>query len=147
MPRRGASEGYHVRGGGCIWHVNAHRNGLRAWRQSKCAAAARQRGALPLQRCALANVAADRKLVLIEWLDSRRGEGWVRLEDLESTVTRCRSVGWIVARDAASVTLAGHLGESPEQCCGDLTIPARAILKMIPLSIPSGKRTAQNLRA
>jgi hypothetical protein len=76
----------------------------------------------------------DRRLVLIEWLDSRRGEGWVRLDELESTVTRCRSVGWIVAKDKQSVTLAGHIGESPDQCCGDLTIPRRAISKITQLS-------------
>ena len=79
---------------------------------------------------------ADRKLVIVEWLDSRRGEGWVRLDELESTVTRCRSVGWIVAKDAESVTLAGHLGENPDQCCGDLTIPNRAVVRMTPLTIP-----------
>ena len=77
-----------------------------------------------------------RKLVMIEWLDSRRGEGWVRLDEFEGTVTRCRSVGWIVGRDKASVTIAGHLGEEPDQCCGDLTIPTRAILKMTPLLEP-----------
>lgn len=81
---------------------------------------------------------ADRKLVLVEWEDSRRGEGWVRLEELENTITRCRSVGWIIAKDKTSLTLAGHMGVDPEQCCGDLTIPMRAILKMIPLSIPKG---------
>ena len=79
----------------------------------------------------------DRKLVLVEWLDSRRGEGWVRLDELESTITRCRSVGWLIAKDAESLTLAGHLGENPDQCCGDLTIPRRAIRKITPLAIPS----------
>ncbi len=79
---------------------------------------------------------ANKKLVLVEWLDSRRGEGWVRLDELESTVTRCRSVGWIVAKDRDSVTLAGHLGENPDQCCGDLTIPNKAIIKTTPLTMP-----------
>ena len=72
------------------------------------------------------------KLVLVEWLDSRRGEGWSRLEDLRDDlrVTRCRSVGWIIAHDSSSLTLAGHLGDNPEQCCGDMTIPSRAILSI-----------------
>jgi hypothetical protein len=86
--------------------------------------------------------AANVELVLIEWLDSRRGEGWVRLDELDSTVTRCRSVGWIVARDRDSVTLAGHLGENPDQCCGDLTIPQKAMLRMTPLSIPKAALAA-----
>jgi hypothetical protein len=79
--------------------------------------------------------ARNLELVLIEWLDSRRGEGWVRLDELESNVTSCRSVGWIIARDKTSVTLAGHLGENPDQCCGDLTIPRRSISKITPLSL------------
>jgi hypothetical protein len=83
---------------------------------------------------------ADMKLVLIEWLDSRRGEGWVRLEELESDVVKCRSVGWIVAKNAESVTLAGHLGENPDQCCGDLTIPNRAVIRTTPLTIPKRAR-------
>ena len=72
------------------------------------------------------------ELVLVEWLDSRRGEGWVRLDDLRDDVsaTRCRSVGWVIARDKASLTVAGHLGEKPDQCCGEITIPAKAILKI-----------------
>jgi hypothetical protein len=82
---------------------------------------------------------ADRKLVLVEWEDSRRGEGWVRLDELESTITKCKSVGWIIAKDAVSLTLAGHIGENPDQCCGDLTIPCRAILKLVSLPLPKSR--------
>jgi hypothetical protein len=80
----------------------------------------------PLYVLAGVTVAAP-DLVLIEWLDSRRGEGWVRVGDLNATVIKCKSVGWVVAKDADSLTLAGHLGEEPEQCCGDLTIPKCSI--------------------
>lgn len=80
---------------------------------------------------------ASPKLVLVEWLDSRRGEGWVRLNELETTLSHCRSVGWIIAKDSESVTLAGHIGENPAQCCGDLTIPKRAIQKITYLVVPS----------
>lgn len=83
---------------------------------------------------------ANLKLVLVEWLDSRRGEGWVRLDELDGKVTECRSVGWVIAKDAESLTLAGHLGENPDQCCGDLTIPKRAIKHIIPLTVPPQKR-------
>jgi hypothetical protein len=72
-------------------------------------------------------------LVLVEWSDSRRGEGWVRLDELNGTITKCKSVGWIVAKDSKSLTLAGHLGENPEQCCGDLTIPKCSIRSITPL--------------
>ena len=85
------------------------------------------------------------ELVLVEWLDSRRGEGWSRLEDLRADLeaTRCKSVGWVVAKDASSLTLAGHLAENPEQCCGDMTIPSKAIISISPLSIPR-KRQSKN---
>jgi hypothetical protein len=64
---------------------------------------------------------------MVEWLDSRHGEGWVRLNELDATATKCRSVGWVVAKSEDWLTLAGHLGENPAQCWGDLTIPQRAI--------------------
>lgn len=82
------------------------------------------------------------ELVLVEWLDSRRGEGWVRLEELRDDLkaTRCRSVGWIIGKDDSSLTLAGHLGDNPEQCCGDITIPSKAILSISPLTLPKKKR-------
>lgn len=81
-----------------------------------------------------ANVTDNRKLVLIEWLDSRRGEGWVRLDELDVSITKCKSVGWIIAKDKTSVTLAGHIGENPDQCCGDLSIPLRAVQRITPLA-------------
>jgi hypothetical protein len=87
-----------------------------------------------------ARVGAKRDLVFVEWLDSRRGEGWVRLAEMESSVTRCKSVGWIVARDSDSVTLASHMGENPDQCCGDITIPKKAILTLIQLPMPKSPK-------
>lgn len=103
---------------------------------SKCAKAIEVNEVSVLLPCALADVAvADPKLVMVEWLDSRRGEGWVRLDELESTLTKCRSVGWIIAQDKESLTLAGHLGDNPAQCCGDLTIPKRAINKTTALTL------------
>jgi hypothetical protein len=87
------------------------------------------------------------ELVLVEWIDSCKGEGWTVLEDLQEnhSVKKCKSVGWIVARDSESVTLAGHLGENPTQCCGDMTIPFRSIVRMSEL--PSrGKVTTWHKR-
>jgi hypothetical protein len=102
----------------------------------KCIVAERVNAALLLLLYVLAGVlvaAPDMELVLVEWLDSCRGEGWVRLGDLNGTVTKCRSVGWVVAKNESSMTLAGHLGEDPEQCCGDLTIPKCSIRSITPL--------------
>jgi hypothetical protein len=121
-----------------LWHVNARQDGLQSWRPGRCATGSRMRGALLLRQCGHVGVpvaAHSMDLVLVEWLDSRRGEGWVRLDELESTVTKCRSVGWIVSKDKGSVTLAGHLGEGPDQCCGDITIPRCAIKGITPLVV------------
>jgi hypothetical protein len=84
--------------------------------------------------------APDFPLVLVEWLDSRRGEGWVRLAEINGTVTKCRSVGWIVAKDDYSLTLAGHLGEEPSQCCSDLTIPKCSIRSIATLQAAKKRR-------
>ena len=75
------------------------------------------------------------KLVLIEWLDSRRGAGWVRLDELEASVARCKSAGWIITEDSDSLTMAGHMGDDPVQCLGDITIPKCAILNITDLSV------------
>ena len=93
-------------------------------------------------------IVASGKLVLVEWLDSRRGEGWSRLEDLRDDlrVTRCRSVGWIIAKDTVSLTLAGHWGDNPDQCCGDMTIPLKAITRVSALEV-SRKRKAHSRRS
>lgn len=72
------------------------------------------------------------RLVLVEWVDSRRGDGWTRLEDLKAdhAATKCKSVGWVISEDSSAITVAGHIGENPEQCCGDMTIPVRSILRI-----------------
>ena len=116
--------------------MNAHQSGLRNWQPDRCTEGKLVSGVLLLRHCGHVGVpvaAHSMDLVLVEWLDSRRGEGWVRLDELESSVTKCRSVGWIIAKDRKSVTLAGHLGENPEQCCGDITIPRCAISGITPL--------------
>jgi hypothetical protein len=88
------------------------------------------------------------KLVLVEWLDSRRGEGWTHIEELRRGVppTKCRSVGWIVARDRSALTLASHLGDNPDQCCGDITIPTKAVLAVITLPDPKAIKKPTRVR-
>lgn len=75
-----------------------------------------------------------RKLVLIEWLDSHSGRGWQTEEQLNSACEplRCRSVGWLFSDKKDCKVLVSHLaGEDQDsfQGCGDMTIPAKAILK------------------
>ena len=85
----------------------------------------------------------DSGLVLVEWLDSRGGEGWVRLHELDAAVIKCKSVGWVVVANDELITLAPHLGTNPndtpalpEQCCGDMTIPRCAITRIRQIKEP-----------
>jgi hypothetical protein len=86
------------------------------------------------------------RLVFVEWVDSRRGEGWTRLDELKvgQAITLCKSVGWLVSKDSSSITIAGNIGDNPEQCCGDLSIPKRAIIRIKNLQEP---RFARRTRA
>jgi hypothetical protein len=87
-------------------------------------------------------------LVFVEWMDSRLGEGWTVLEDLRPRlqVVRCQSVGWIIARDSKSLTLASHFGDNPDQCCGDMTIPVKVIVRVIRLPIPLLEQKGKRLK-
>lgn len=78
------------------------------------------------------------RLVFVEWLDSRRGEGWACLDDLRADLqaTRCKSVGWVISKDKESLTLAGHIAHNPEQVCGDMTIPMKAVIRIQDLREP-----------
>lgn len=81
------------------------------------------------------------KLVVVDWVDSSRGQGWAQVEDLDGRVTKCQSVGWIVASDADSVTVGPHIGDDGEQVCGDVTIPRCSILKITPIHDPRKRKT------
>lgn len=85
------------------------------------------------------------KLVLIEWLDSHRFDGW-HTDKPATKPLRCTSVGWLVydgkddGKDAK--TVAPHMSdEEPAQRCGEMTIPARAILRIRELT-PSLKQNS-----
>jgi len=75
------------------------------------------------------------KLLLVEWLDSNRHDGWTSIEslgDLEDGLACC-SIGWLLSESKSSVTLLAHLsltkhGE-PRAAMGSLAIPKRAIVK------------------
>lgn len=73
---------------------------------------------------------AKRKLVLIEWLDSHRTEGW-HVDDPATEPILCRSVGWLLHDGKGAKTIAGHItDQEPPQRCGEMTIPACCIRKM-----------------
>lgn len=70
------------------------------------------------------------RLVMIEWLDSHRTEGWHDDDPSENPLT-CRSVGWLVYDGKDAKTVAPHMtDEEVPQRCGEMTIPSRAVLKI-----------------
>lgn len=77
---------------------------------------------------------------MIEWLDSHAGRGWQMKGQLETAAEPlyCQSVGWLVAENKECKVIVPHIGgerngDQLMQGCGDLTIPARAIIKVTAL--------------
>ncbi|MFP5213963.1 MAG: hypothetical protein ACLGPL_11360 [Acidobacteriota bacterium] len=86
----------------------------------------------------------DMKLVYIEWVDSFTGpHTWKHLEEIEPEALVCRSVGWL-AHDGEDVkVLIPHVaaGDTVElQGCGGMTIPAKAINRMVELDVEGGNQ-------
>lgn len=74
------------------------------------------------------------KAVYLEWQDSssERSEGvW---KDREAVATagepcHCETIGFILAEDKKSITVAGHLTIAGRSVSGDMNIPKSAIVK------------------
>jgi hypothetical protein len=80
------------------------------------------------------------KLVLIEWMDSHAGSGWLTKQELESAVQPMfvRSVGWLFSKDRVSTVIVPHCAtrkgkDAVEFGRGDLSIPSKAILRTVVL--------------
>ena len=80
------------------------------------------------------------QLVLIEWLDSYGcSSEWQPLQGYHAKPLLCRSVGWLLYDGSDCKVVVPHLSDAnnkhvPIQGCGDMTIPASAILKITELS-------------
>ena len=76
----------------------------------------------------------NRKLVLIDWLDSHYVPGWHTDEPSEEPLY-CRSVGWLIHDGKDAKTIASHItNEETSQRSGEMTIPTKAITRMKTLS-------------
>jgi hypothetical protein len=81
----------------------------------------------------------DWPLVMIEWEDSHGDGAWQGLEGvtIEDRALVCRSVGWLALDGERAKVIVPHLSEQdagvPLQGCGILTIPTRAVLRIVPL--------------
>lgn len=82
------------------------------------------------------------RLVLIEWLDSYGcSSNWQLLEGCVPHLLHCRSVGWLVHDGEDCKVIVPHMTNadhptSPQQGCGDMTIPTKAILSFTDLNLP-----------
>lgn len=80
------------------------------------------------------------RLVLIEWEDSTGGSGnWGGIPREEPKPLVCRSVGWLVIDGARAKIVVPHMHDDNKELgttrsgCGDMTIPARAVLRIVDL--------------
>ena len=89
----------------------------------------------------------DPPLVLIEWEDSADcTPSWTELVVDRPTPLRCMSAGWLIHKDEHCAVIVSHviLEEDERQGCGEMTIPARSILRIVALrpatTRPFGRR-------
>jgi hypothetical protein len=82
---------------------------------------------------------SDYPLVCIEWEDSLAGTaGWSETSGAQPTAMVCRSVGWLVYDGKDCKLIVPHLSapdhpNAKEQGCGDMTIPASSIRRIVKL--------------
>jgi hypothetical protein len=77
------------------------------------------------------------KLVLIDWVDSHAGSGWLTKDQLQKAAQPClcRSVGWLFIKNKVCTVVVPHLSSLEdlngiEHGRGELSIPNKAIVKM-----------------
>ena len=79
------------------------------------------------------------RLVMIEWQDSHGDGAWHEISDaIPDRALVCRSVGWLALDGENAKVIAPHVNQGEEgvplQGCGVMTIPARAVLRILELS-------------
>lgn len=80
----------------------------------------------------------DRKLVYVEWIDSRGvSASWEHMEVLaEHGPCPVKSAGWLLRDEENFIQVVPHIGTDPDQGCGDMTIPRSQIRRIVELKIP-----------
>lgn len=81
-------------------------------------------------------------LVLVEWVDSSRVVDWQPIKDLESSVTRCRSVGWVAVDADDCIVIVPHMDDDGWQGCGGMTIPKVAITRRVEIDVSESRRAS-----
>lgn len=83
-------------------------------------------------------------LVYIEWLDSFGcSPEWQPLDGCKPRALICKSVGWLISDGHDCKLVVPHLttphASAKPQGCGDMTIPTKAIIRMVELKEPRRK--------
>lgn len=81
------------------------------------------------------------RLVLIEWVDSSGGSGWIPVDEIEEEPIIIRSVGWVLRETKDIIVIAAHHGQrngrtTPEQVHSEMKIPKVAIKRVRNLREP-----------
>lgn len=97
-----------------------------------------ERGSLSVDSSSRQEKEVDQPLVLIEWVDSFGcSASWqtINVESVSPLV--CRSVGWLVYESGDCKVIVPHVTDKDssiaQQGCGDMTIPTKAILRVVRL--------------
>lgn len=82
------------------------------------------------------------RLVFVEWVDSFGcSPNWESLTDAAPHLLTCKSVGWLLHDNEDAKVLVPHVTAPNEHCtpqgCGDMTIPTRAIVRLVDLDEPA----------
>lgn len=76
-------------------------------------------------------------LILVEWNDSARSEGWHFLEGIPDRPHPVLSIGWILVKTRDHVTLVPHIAANKDgdfdQFLGTLCIPRHAVKRIVVL--------------
>jgi hypothetical protein len=88
------------------------------------------------------------RLVFVEWVDSFGcGSGWSFFDGPAPSPVVARSVGWLLHDGKDAKVIVPHVSVPKEgvkpQGCGDMTIPTRAIVRMVDIDEPKAKRRRQ----
>ncbi len=90
--------------------------------------------------------AEDYRLVLIEWVDSHGvSSDWQYIDECKPSVVVCQSVGWLIHDGKECKVIVPHLTKSDHvkrQGCGEMTIPAASVVKLVELKETNKARRA-----
>lgn len=85
----------------------------------------------------MAELSIDKKplrLVLVEWMDSFGcSSEWTTLSECNPEPMICRSVGWLLHDADDLKVIVPHISKDSNQGCGDMTIPTKAIVRLVDL--------------